>query len=89
MTPTTHAPSPGVHPGPLAEHQAAWVFLLLNIALIAVFTALSDNQVFFSLTNADSRAASLTPVSGELVAESAVSPPGDFGGGQVGLSQDG
>jgi len=40
-------------------------------------------------TNADSRAASLTPVSGELVAESAVSPPGDFGGGQVGLSQDG
>jgi 3-oxoacyl-[acyl-carrier protein] reductase len=41
------------------------------------------------LTNADYHAASLTPVSGELVAELSVAPPGDGDGGEVGLAEHG
>ena len=37
-------------------------------------------------TNADFHAASSTLVSGELVGESSVSPPGDGDGGEVGLA---
>ena len=40
-------------------------------------------------TNADFHAASLTLVSGELVAESSVAPPGDGDGGEFGLAEHG
>jgi hypothetical protein len=39
--------------------------------------------------SADFHAASLTPVSGELVAELSVVPPGDGGDGEVGLAEHG
>ncbi len=42
-----------------------------------------------SVLSADFHAASLTLVSGELVAESSVAPPGDGDGGEFGLAEHG
>ncbi len=42
-----------------------------------------------AVSNADFHAASLTLVSGELVAESSVAPPGDGDGGEFGLAEHG
>jgi len=59
-------------------------------ALISELGVTENQAKIVAGTNADSRAADSTPVwSPVLVAQSTASPPGDFGGGQVGLPQDG
>ena len=72
-------PTPVVPPPALdGAAEDAWVYLWDDPDL--------KRPVSRGTPNADFHSASLTPVSGELVVESSVAPPGDGDGGEVGLA---